>query len=301
MKMNMTGDDRNKKYTFLKTTIEFAMEKTMKFGLDIPTTGPYADARMLARSAVEAEAAGWDGFFIWDVWEGIDPWIALTAIALQTSRIKIGFLVLPLPRHRPWLVAQQLAHLDQLSQGRVICTVGIGHQDKDFANFGEESDWLVRAKKLDEGLEILTGLWTTDQFSFTGEHYTLNQITLQARPLQSPRIPLWTVGGWPRRAPFRRAARWDGVCVKSVYHETYTRISLDDFRTCLAYVHAHRAQDTPFEVIIGGETPPDRQAGIDIVQPFQQAGATWWIDEGYSYTSEPEKFRARILSGPPRW
>lgn len=297
----MTEGDRNKLYALLHlTTSKAVLEKNMKFGLDIPTTGPYADARVLARLAADAETAGWDGFFIWDVLEGIDPWIALTAIALQTSRIKIGLLVLPLPRHRPWLVAQQMAQLDQFSGGRMICTVGIGHQDKDFAAFGEASAGLVRAKKLDEGLEILSGLWTTDPFSFTGEHYTLNQVSLQTRPAQSPRIPLWVVGGWPRHAPFRRAARWDGVCVKSIYHDTYVRISPEDFRASVAYTQAHRTCEAPFEVIIGGETPADRLQAIGIVQPFAQAGATWWIDEGYSYTSDPEAFRARILVGPPR-
>src|SRR5437868_5751886 len=142
------------------------MERSMKFGLDVPTTGKYADARVLAQLAVEAEAAGWDGFFLWDVLLGdqlvIDPWIALTAIALQTSRIKIGLLVLPLARHRPWLVARQLANLDQLSGGRVICTVGIGHAERDFSTFGEEADAVVRARQLDEGLQVLTGLWRED-------------------------------------------------------------------------------------------------------------------------------------------
>jgi hypothetical protein len=273
----------------------------MKFGLDIPTIGPYADARVLAALAVDAEAAGWDGFFIWDVVKGIDPWIALTAIALQTSRIKIGLLVLPLPRHRPWLVAQQLAQLDQLSQGRVICTVGIGVDDRDFTSVGEESNWLIRAKKLDEGLEILKGLWTNETFSFTGEHYTLTEVGLQTRPLQTPHIPLWVVGGWPRRAPFRRSARWNGVCIKSIYHDTYTPLSLEDFRTCLAYVHSQGTQGASFEVVMGGETLLEEpQQGCAMVQTFAEAGATWWIEEGYSYTSEPEEFRKRILAGPPR-
>lgn len=95
----------------------------MKFGLDVPTTDVYADVRALAVLAAEAEAAGWDGFFVWDVPSGIDPWLALTAIALQTAHIKIGLLALPLARHRPWLVAKRLADLDQLSGGRIICTV----------------------------------------------------------------------------------------------------------------------------------------------------------------------------------
>src|SRR5690348_6238176 len=112
------------------------MEETMKFALDVPTTGAYADARVLAQLATEAEAAGWDGFFIWDVLLGnkavIDPWIALTAIARATSSIKIGLLALPLPRHRPWLTALRLANLDQLSRGRVICITGLGHSERDF-------------------------------------------------------------------------------------------------------------------------------------------------------------------------
>src|SRR5260221_14338693 len=106
------------------------MEKLMKFGLDVPTTGAYADARVQAQLALEAEAAGWDGFFIWETLLGafaiIDPWIALTAIALHTSHIKIGMLALPLPRHRPWLTAGELASLHQLSPGRGICSVGLG-------------------------------------------------------------------------------------------------------------------------------------------------------------------------------
>src|SRR5258708_15381906 len=253
---------------------EYVTEETMKFGLDVPTTGVYADARAQAALAAEAEAAGWDGFFVWDVPAGIDPWLALTAIALQTTRIKIGLLVLPLARHRPWLVAKRLADLDQLSGGRVICTVGLGDLDSAFSSYGEESDPVIRAKKLDEGLAILAGLWTTDPFSFTGEHYRLHQVSLSSPPVQSPRIPLWVAGGWPRRSPFRRAAKFDGICFKSIHHETRKWLTLDEFQTGLAYVRAHRRQDTPFEVIKSGETPLDRQQGIDIVTPFQEAGAT---------------------------
>lgn len=274
----------------------------MKFGLDVPTTAAYADARVLAQLASEAEAAGWDGFFIWDVLPiehpVIDPWIALTAIALQTSRIKIGFMVAPLARHRPYLVAQRLANLDQLSGGRVICTVGLGHSEETLAAFGEESNPLVRAKQLDEGLAILNGLWGEDQFSFSGEHYQLQQVSLHAKPSQSPRIPLWVAGGWPRRGPFRRAAQWDGVSLMSVNVEKKRWLTLEDFRACLAYVQAHRSQSTPFDVVMSGETPPDRQQAIDIVTSFQEAGATWWVEEGLGWTLE--EFRERIRQGPPR-
>lgn len=277
---------------------EYVMEEPMKFGLDVPTTGVYADVRAQAALAVEAEEAGWDGFFVWDELSGVDPWLALTAIALQTTRIRIGLLVLPLARHRPWLVAKRLADLDQLSGGRVICTVGLGVSDSAFSPYGEESDPVIRAKKLDEGLAILTGLWTTDPFSFTGEHYHLHQVSLASHPVQSPRIPLWVAGHWPRRPPFRRAAKFDGICFACHHDEKRKWFTLDEFQTGLAYVRIHRKQDTPFEVIMSGETPLDRQQGNDIVTPFQEAGATWWVEEGLGWTFE--EFRARIRSGPPR-
>jgi alkanesulfonate monooxygenase SsuD/methylene tetrahydromethanopterin reductase-like flavin-dependent oxidoreductase (luciferase family) len=274
------------------------MASNMKFGLDVPTTETYADPRLLAQLAVDAETAGWDGFFVWDVLSGLDPWIALTAITLQTSRIKIGFMIMPLARHRPWLVAKRLADLDRLSQGRVICTVGLGYLDDDFAAFGEEPDPIIRAQKLDEGLTILDGLWGQELFSFSGAHYTLNEITLVPRPVQSPRIPLWVAGGWPRRAPFRRAARWDGVVFKSIHHETREWLTLDDFRTGLAYVQAQRTWQTPFAVIMSGDTSGDRQHARAKVRAFHEAGATWWVEEGLGWSVE--EFHEYIRNGPPR-
>lgn len=274
----------------------------MKFGLDVPTTGQYADARVLAQLAVEAENAGWDGFFLWDVLLGdqpiIDPWIALTAIALQTSHIKIGLIVLPLSRHRPWLVARQLANLDQLSQGRIICIVGTGYLERDFSAFGEEADPVIRAQQLDEGLQVLTGLWHDEPFSFAGKHYQLDQVVLHPKPLQTPRIPLWVVGGWPRRRPFRRAAQWDGICLKSAHANTGAPLTLDEFHESLSYIHAHRTSTTPFDVVMAGETPDDRQKGIDMIASFQEAGATWWMEEPYNWSFE--EFHERIRNGPLR-
>ncbi len=96
----------------------------MQFGLDVPTTGEYADARLLAEMAKEAEDAGWDGFFVWDVLLGgargvaaLDAWVALAAIALGTRKVRIGTMVTPLARMRPWLVARTVAALDHLSEG----------------------------------------------------------------------------------------------------------------------------------------------------------------------------------------
>src|SRR5579863_4582549 len=100
-------------------------------------------------------------------------------------------MVEPLVRDRPWLVARRLANLDNISKGRIICTVGLGYQDLEFAPFGEEVSAGLRAKKLDEALQILTGLWTTNDFSFAGKHYSLSHVTMNPKPYQTPRIPVW--------------------------------------------------------------------------------------------------------------
>lgn len=157
----------------------------------------------------------------------------------------------------------------------------------------------MRARKLDEGLQVLTGLWREDNFAFAGEHYKVEQATINPKPLQSPRIPIWVVGGWPRRGPFRRAAQWDGACLKSYHAEERRWLTIEEFRDCVAYVHAHRASsDAHFDVVIGGETPDDRQQGIDKMHALQEAGATWWLEEPYGWSFE--EFHGRIRNGPPR-
>jgi alkanesulfonate monooxygenase SsuD/methylene tetrahydromethanopterin reductase-like flavin-dependent oxidoreductase (luciferase family) len=127
----------------------------MRYGLEIPNCGEYADARLLATMAAEAEAAGWDGFFVWDHIATaaspftqstgrdplIDPWIALAAIALSTERMRIGPMVTPLPRRRPWQVAREAVTLDHLSGGRLTLGAGAGFPGivaDEFSRFAEE-------------------------------------------------------------------------------------------------------------------------------------------------------------------
>jgi alkanesulfonate monooxygenase SsuD/methylene tetrahydromethanopterin reductase-like flavin-dependent oxidoreductase (luciferase family) len=278
----------------------------MRFGLDVPTTGEFADARKLAALATEAEMAGWDGFFVWDIIFGggeepvADPWIALTAIALATSSMRIGTLATPLARHRPWLVARQVATLDQLSAGRMTVTAGLGHNPRDFAAFGEESAPAVRARALDEGLTVLGGL-LAGETTYQGERYSLGGVTLLPPPVQRPRPPIWLAGGWPIQAPFRRAARWDGALVKSWNQATKKPISAGEFGACVAFTLERRREygmDGPFEMIATGESPSDPDESGAAIRPYRDAGATWWIEEGLGWSWD--EFRAHILAGPPR-
>ena len=164
----------------------------MKHGVDFPPFEEFADPRFMAELAYEAEQAGWDGVFTWDhVWLGmsepfVDPWVALSAIAARTERIRIGAMVTPLSRRRPWQVARTTVSIDHLSNGRLIFGAGLGSPaDTEFAAFGEETDNKLRARKLDEGLDVLAGLWSGEPFSYEGEEYRIDDVTFQPTPVQA--------------------------------------------------------------------------------------------------------------------
>jgi predicted enzyme related to lactoylglutathione lyase len=193
----------------------------MRFGVYVPNFGEYADPERLLELARDAESARWEGFFLYDhiVPDAhgcrpddaiVDPWIALAAIAAVTERIRLGPLVTALARRRPWKLAREVASLDHLSRGRVVLGVGLGGRPA-FESFGEEADERVRAQKLDEALEILVRLWSAEPTRFEGRHLRVNGVRFLPAPLQRPRPPVWVAGIWPGGAPFRRAARFDGV------------------------------------------------------------------------------------------
>jgi alkanesulfonate monooxygenase SsuD/methylene tetrahydromethanopterin reductase-like flavin-dependent oxidoreductase (luciferase family) len=275
----------------------------MQFGLDVPTTGEYAHPRILADLAAEAEDAGWDGFFVWDVLlaadGATDAWVALAVIAMKTERLRIGTMVTPLARRRPWLVARETASLDQLSSGRMKLGVGLGFNARDFAPLGEEFDARSRAERLDEALEVVSGLWSGAPFSLSGKHYHVEAATMLPRPVQSPRIPIWVAGGWPNRGPFRRAARWDGALLKSINTTTRDVLTPDEVREAVAFLRTRREGDGPFDVLMSEETPGDPGRAGEIVRPYAEAGATWWIEHPYGRNSLAE-YRERIRRGPPR-
>lgn len=285
----------------------------MRFGMNVPIFGEYADVRLLARLAVEAEQAGWDGFWIWDhvQWSGeedgeprrpaVDTTVALTMIAAATSRIRFGPMVLPLARRRPWKVARELTTLDHLSNGRLTLGVGLGSPDGlEYGDFGEEADRSVRAAKLDEGLEVLAGLWSGEPYSYDGTHLRLTRAQLLPRPKQE-RVPIWVGGMWPdSRAPFRRAARFDGV-VPLLFSVPLAEqpAALRELRS---YVDSHRIErGRPYDVVFGADTTGDGGAADrDLVAEFAAAGVTWWMEPISHWRGPLEQLRERIRRGPPR-
>jgi alkanesulfonate monooxygenase SsuD/methylene tetrahydromethanopterin reductase-like flavin-dependent oxidoreductase (luciferase family) len=146
---------------------------------------------------------------------------------------------------------------------------------------------------------VLNGLWSGETFSFQGKHYQVTDTQMLPKPLQSPRIPIWLAGGWPRRKPLHRAARWDGIYLMTANQETGELLTAEEIREIVAYLKAQRESVDPFDVAVNGETPADARKGAEIVEPYIEAGATWWIEFEDPYQTF-EGYRERIRGGPPR-
>lgn len=264
---------------------------------------PFGDARIAVEMAAAAEAAGWDGFFVWEPVWGVDAWVSLTAAAMRTERIRLGTMITPLSRMRPWKLASETATLDNLSNGRVILSVGLGALDTGFEAFGEVTDRKTRAELLDEGLEIVTGLWRGQPFLFDGKHYHIKESTFYPPPppLQQPRIPIWVVGAWPRPRSMQRPMRYDGLLpAKMNASGSFETVTPADVAAMKAYITERRSAATPFDIVVEGKTPgDDRSAAAEQVRPYAQAGATWWLEAMWGVESLGP-VEDRIRQGPPR-
>lgn len=265
----------------------------MKFGIVFP----YGSAREAADMAREAEQAGWDGFFVWEPVWGIDAWIQLTAAAMQTSRIRLGTMISPLSRMRPWDMAGKIATLDNLSNGRVTLAVGLGAIDTGFTQFGEVTDRKTRAELLDECLDIMTGLWRGQPFSYSGKHYTVQPCDFMPPPppVQQPRVPIWVVGVWGKQKSMARVLKCDGWLPTTATDAGVMQ------QGAPGQIAAFRAQHGPsHDIIVEGVTPgDDRVKALDVLAPWRDAGATWWMEANWNAMGDPSTVLARVRQGPP--
>ena len=271
----------------------------MRYGVTLPAFAEWSDPRTVMDIAAEAEAAGWDGFFLWDhvtwnpEWGGTppmaDPWLCLAAAATVTSHVVLGPMVTPLPRRRPQKVAREAVTLDHLSGGRALLGIGLG-DDFEYTAFGEPLGG--RGARLDEALTVLTGLLGGESVDLDGEHFTVHSPPSLPSPVNG-RIPIWVGGHWPNRAPFIRAARYDGVVPRKVGMERGEVFTIED----LAAMRALIGRGSDFDYVMSGLTAsPD---DTDAVRAWNAAGATWWLESIYPFGGAAERMRDRVRAGPP--
>lgn len=270
----------------------------MKHGISVPNFGRFSDPTAVTELAILAEASGWDGFFVWDhivVSDGTsvaDPWVLLASIARSTETIELGPMVTPVPRRRPWVLARQATTVDHLSGGRLVLGVGIGFPpDVEFGTFGEPVDERRRADMLDEGLEILEGMWSGESFSYEGRHYRVESTSFGPRPVRRPRIPIWVAAGWGSPRPIRRASRYDGAFPVKWDMTDWRASEVEELRGMIV---GERGDAEDFEIVIGGSFEAARQHS----SAYEAAGATWYM-AGPSQADSTEDLSRAITAGAP--
>ena len=281
----------------------------MRCGICVPNLDEFVDPRRVAELARRAEDAGWDGFFVWDhvVFpfggpEVADPWVLLTVVAMATERIRIGPLVTAVPRRRPGTLARATTSLDRLSGGRLVFGAGMGFTlEAEYGTWGDQARPPELAQRLDEGLAVLTGLWSGERVDFHGEHLTAADVTFQPTPVQRPRPPIWIGCNWPSRRPLRRAARWDGVVPMVVGPDGSWAPTAAVVEEIVATIGKQRDSTDPFDVVMTGRTEAEQPAAArDTVEPLAAAGATWWLEGFRPQPGEYDAALRRIEAGPPR-
>ena len=272
----------------------------MKIGFILPG-GPAVEQ---LQQAVLAEQAGWDGVFVWEAAYGVDAWALLAAMAVRTSRIRLGTLLSPLPWRRPWKLASEVATVDQLSGGRTILTVGIGSLAEDLPLTGEVTDVHARADVMDEGIELLRTLWAgVGQYRGRRFHFSCSMDDQMevGRPVQQP-VPIWVVGVWPRPKSMRRVLLCDGVVPQ--YQLAGRDAGPADAQELRAWLSQHGAR-RDVDVVAQGETSGDAAAASAVIRPWADAGCTWWLETRWEMPHHSrdrmEQVRERLAAGPSSW
>ncbi|PRY40701.1 LLM class flavin-dependent oxidoreductase [Umezawaea tangerina] len=260
---------------------------------------PFFDAPDVAEAAVLAEAHGWDGVFLAEAVWGVDAWVALTAAAMCTKRIRLGTMLTPLARCKPWDLASKAGTLDRLSGGRVQLTVGLGAPHPGWTAFEPDTGRAERALLVDEGLAVYDGLMHGQPFSFDGKRYSVKETDFFPPPptVQRPRVPVWVVGAHPSPVSLGRAVRWDGL-VPNVLDPNGARGPGTPAELAEVVTAARRERadiGLPWEgydVVAEGVTEPG-----DSVRDWADAGATWWVESDWATTAEAVLHR--VTAGPP--
>ena len=198
----------------------------MKFAITHPMhSHPYNPELVtgagIARVAAAAEAAGFDGFGFTDHpapsqrWlesgghDALDPFVAMGFAAAHTTALRLIPNIVVLPYRNPFIVAKAGATLDLVSGGRFTLAVGVGYLKREFAALGVDFD--DRAALFEQSLQVIRDIWTTDDVTIDGKHFTAKGITAHPRPVSVPHPPIW-IGGNTAAARTRVAAHGQGWC-----------------------------------------------------------------------------------------
>jgi alkanesulfonate monooxygenase SsuD/methylene tetrahydromethanopterin reductase-like flavin-dependent oxidoreductase (luciferase family) len=273
--------------------------KPTRFGLYLPNFGELAKPDNMIKLARLAEENGWEGIFLWDhipvdpSMVTYDPWILLTLVAANTEKLRLGTTVTPLARRRPQKIAKEIVTLDHLSKGRVTLGIGLGNE-KEFVSYGEPFKPREVAEKLDECVEILRLLWSGEPVDYKGKHYRIKAQHLPI-PVQK-QIPIWVGGNWPNKAPFRRAAKHQGVF--PLKRDSYDGLTPEEHVAVLEYIKKHGGNLADYDVVrsVYSQGDPEKDKWM---KPYKEAGVNWFLDCLDPWRGKDENLFDRVKRGPP--
>lgn len=255
----------------------------------------------VAAVAVAAERAGFSGLGFTDHpaptqrWlengghDALDPFVAMGFAAAHTTTLRLIPHVVVLPYRNPFVVAKAGATLDLLSGGRFTLAVGVGYLKREFAALGVDFD--ERGQLLEEALEVIRAVWTTDDMSYEGRHFSAKGITAHPRPITDPHPPIW-IGGNTAAARRRAAEFGAGWCpfpapaILAQTARTAAMESLEDlkagvddlFGRCEALGRDPSALDITYSNDVGGnpgEVDFNADAYLEGIERLAALGVTW--------------------------
>lgn len=280
----------------------------MRHGIVVTERHPVRFAELAQR----AERAGWDAVFSWETLYGFDPWIGLSAAAVATETIRLGTLLTPATKYKPWQLASVTMTVNELSGGRVILSVGLGAVGDGWVNYEADPGRRVRAAQMTEALEIARGLWADPTgFGYDGAHYRVRPTeTFVPRPDRPRPVTTWCVGLSGARRSMTRAARCDGLLPNYPAPAGHTGPWTPEpaqqaqvVREVLA-LRAELGVTGPYDVVAEDGSPLTERTRVrEQVAMLAEAGFTWFVDSAWEQHGSPDEvdvIKARIDAGPPR-
>jgi hypothetical protein len=285
----------------------------MRYGFVVP----YADSREFADLAALGEQHGWDAVFTWEALYGVDAWVSLAAAAMVTERIRLGTLLTPVPRVKPWDLATHVGTVDRLSNGRVTLGAGLGALHEGWTAYEADEGRKVRVEKLEEGLAVYAGLLAGQPFAFDGKHYQAkpNGFMLPPPPVQRPHPPVWVVGakvvGRQKQPSLARAARWQGLLSVWVDPDSPNAgsggvTSPARLKSIVDDVRGLREDaGLPWEgydVVCEADSYGEFVTTEGTPDDWAEVGANWWVESWWGLEggdAGQAELRRRIEAGPP--
>ena len=193
-----------------------------------------------------------------------EPLVALSMVAAYSDRLKFGTSVLQLPIRNPVLLAKEIATLDYLSNGRFLPAIGLGQEDpREYEACGVSKE--DRGLRTDEAMAVLRRLWKEDNVTYEGQFFSLHDVTINPKPVQTPSLPLW-VGGHSTAAQRRVGRMGDGWLVSSTTPREVSDGIDVIFSTAAEY--GRQIEKDHIGALIGFYISGTQREAISVAEPF---------------------------------